>query len=47
MNAKTSVLDICFEAIIYLLLYNLYDCTFNMGHIETLALTNTILVTLP
>ena len=29
MNAKISVLVICVEAIIYLLLYNLHDCTFN------------------
>ena len=29
MNAKISVFVICVEAIIYLLLYNLLDCTFN------------------
>ena len=29
MNAKISGFVICFEAIIYLLLYNLHDCTFN------------------
>ena len=29
MNVKTSVFDICVEAIIYLLLHNLHDCTFN------------------
>ena len=28
MNAKISVSVICVEAIIYLLLYNLNDCTF-------------------
>ena len=28
MNAKVSVFAICVEAIIYLLLYNLHDCTF-------------------
>ena len=28
MNAKISVIIICVEAIIYLLLYNLHDCTF-------------------
>ena len=28
INAKISVLVICVEAIIYLLLYNLHDCTF-------------------
>ena len=27
-NAKISVFVICVEAIIYLLLYNLHDCTF-------------------
>ena len=30
MDAKISVFVICVEAIIYLLLYNLHDCTFNM-----------------
>ena len=29
MNAKISVFVICVEAIIYLLLYDLHDCTFN------------------
>ena len=29
MNAKISVFVICIEAIIYLLLRNLHDCTFN------------------
>ena len=29
MNAKLSVFVVCVEAIIYLLLFNLYDCTFN------------------
>ena len=28
MNAKTSMFVICVEAIIYLLLCNLHDCTF-------------------
>ena len=28
MNAKISVFVICVEVIIYLLLYNLHDCTF-------------------
>ena len=27
MNAETSVFVICIEAITYLLLYNLHDCT--------------------
>ena len=31
MNAKISVFVICVEAIIYLLLYNLHDCTFKGG----------------
>ena len=31
MNAKISVLIIFVEAIIYLLLYNLHDCTFKIG----------------
>ena len=29
MNAKVSVFVICVRAIIYLLLYNLHNCTFN------------------
>ena len=29
MNAKMSVFFVCVEVIIYLLLYNLHDCTFN------------------
>ena len=29
MNEKISVFAICVEAIIYLLLYNLHDCTVN------------------
>ena len=29
MNAKSSVFVICVEAVIYLLLYNLHDCTVN------------------
>ena len=28
MNAKISVFIICVEAIIYMLLYDLHDCTF-------------------
>ena len=36
MNAKISVFVVCVAAIIYLLLYNLHDCTFNMHkYIET------------
>ena len=31
MNAKISVFVICVEAIVYLLLYNLHDCTFARG----------------
>ena len=30
MNAKISVVVICVEAIIYLLLHNLHDCTFKV-----------------
>ena len=30
MNVKTSVFVICVKTIIYLLLYNLHDCTFNV-----------------
>ena len=30
-NAKTSVFVICVEAIIYLLLFHLHDCTFKVG----------------
>ena len=32
MIAKVSVFDICVEAIIYLLLYDLHDCTFSMSY---------------
>ena len=31
MNAKISVFVNCVEAIIYLLLYNLHDCTFKLN----------------
>ena len=31
MNAKISVFVICVEVITYLLLYNLYDCTFKQN----------------
>ena len=31
MNAKSSVFVICVEAIIFLLLYDLHDCTFKKG----------------
>ena len=34
MDVKISVLVICVEGIIYLLLYNLHDCTFNIKHRE-------------
>ena len=30
MKAKISVFVMCVEAIIYLLLYNLHDCTFKL-----------------
>ena len=32
MNAKISVFVICVEAIMYLLLYNLHDCTFKVEY---------------
>ena len=32
MNAKISVFAICAEAIIYLLIYNLHDCTFKVSY---------------
>ena len=32
MNAKISVFLICVETVIYLLLYNLHDCTFEEPH---------------
>ena len=32
MNAKISVFVICVEAIMYLLLHNLHDCTFNLNY---------------
>ena len=32
MNAKISVFVISVEVIIYLLLYNWHDCTFNIFH---------------
>ena len=32
MNAEISVFAICVEAIMYLLLHNLDDCTFNLVH---------------
>ena len=37
MNAKISVFVICVEAIVYLLLYNLHDCTFNISYREIAA----------
>ena len=39
MNANFSVFVICFEAIIYLLLYNLHDCTFKIKTIILYQLT--------
>ena len=32
MTAKISAFDICVEAIIYLLLCDMHDCTFNMSY---------------
>ena len=37
MNVKISLLVISIEAIVYLLLYNLHDCTFNTA-LNTLRL---------
>ena len=37
MNAKISVFAICVEAIIYLLLYNLHDCTFKSRQIKRMV----------
>ena len=34
MNAKISVFVTCIEAIIYLLLYNLHDCTFKQNKLR-------------
>ena len=34
MNAKISVFVVCVEAIIYLLLYNLYDCIFYLARLH-------------
>ena len=34
MNEKISVLVICVEAIMYLLLYNFHDCIFNFVLLE-------------
>ena len=34
MNANISVFVICVKVIIYLLLYNLHDCTFNKLQIQ-------------
>ena len=38
MNAKISVFVICVELIIYLLLYNLHDCTFKFKYYAYLSL---------
>ena len=40
MNAKTSVFVICAEAIMYLLLYNLTDCTFKYDAISVHGASN-------
>ena len=42
MNAKISVFVICIETVIYLLLYNLHDCTFNGLHINYIFNLETI-----
>ena len=35
MNAKISLFVICVEAIMYLLLYNMNDCTFNLAILKS------------
>ena len=42
MNVKFSVFVICIEAIIYLLLYNLHGCTFNLSFTNNAKLTLTV-----
>ena len=37
MNANISVFVICVEAIMYLLLHNLHDCTFNRTILNILS----------
>ena len=39
MNAEISLFVICVEAIIYLLLYDLHDCTFKFVQVTTLVKT--------
>ena len=39
MNANTSVFVICVEVIIYLLLYNLHNCTFKFENSSSSNLT--------
>ena len=34
MNAQISMLVVCVEKIIYLLLYNLHDCTFKISALK-------------
>ena len=40
MNAKISVVVICVEAIIYLLLHNLHDCTFKFSQLIEIIMDN-------
>ena len=42
MNAEISVFIICVAAVMYLLLYNLHDCTFNSASKLLLNCTQTI-----
>ena len=37
MNAKISLFVNCVKAIIYLLSYNLHDCTFNFDELKTIT----------
>ena len=45
MNAKISVLVICAEAIVYLLLHNLLDCTFKCFRRSWLRISTTQKIT--
>ena len=40
MNAKISVLVVCVEVIIYLLLYSMHDSTFNFAYFSYVSRVN-------
>ena len=44
MNAKISVFVICFEVIVYLLLYNLHDFTFEYQNLVFSFLTYVVIL---